>query len=249
MTKSKKIILALIVILIIGIVSLYFLVWRPSNSDYSSASETAAYVEKTYKAVVVETSSLMYPYQISAATPLRLQVLAKSYSAAVATLNESAAINRDMVVKSNYESLRQQLLDHSTSITNLTNAIELYIAVTESCTTFTNSLSVKDADYTEPLSQCRSAIDKASKAEHEQFNKQFLTKYLEYTTKYIDALEDLMESSNDGDFDAAGQRADAAYDELSKLSDTELKFESPNIITAIKDLSTVLNTQKSAFLR
>lgn len=248
--KSKKFLIPLILAVVFIAILSYFLMWRPSDNDYQAASGLATYTEKTHRVLTVELSTIEYPGRINASTPIKLQVLANAYKNAVDALNQNGAINRDPAVQSTYGKNKQALVEHSQSMVKLASSVKLYTDILDKCKQFTDSITnTKSATYDSLLDDCHSALSAGASSGHKTFNDLFFTEYREQTTKYIDSLDKLMNALDNETYKNAKSSVDESYQALRKLGEVELKFESPNVIGITKDLNTILDSQKKAFLR
>lgn len=248
--KSKKIFIPLGALIIFIAVLSYFSMWRPSDSDYDTASQLLKAADGTSKAVTVELATIKYPGDITAATPLKLGVLANISTKSLEALDTSAPFTRDFSLRATYEMHRSKITEHKLAIAQIASSIQKYTNALGACRAFTDKFTKQtESTYSDLLSRCQSALDEAKKSEYKQFNDQFLNKYLQLTSEYIKAIDSRVLAQDEATFMSAHEKITNLSQEIGDLGAIELDFKLSNISSPLKDLTSKVENQKKALLR
>lgn len=241
---------ALLVCFLLILAGVYLFVWRPADSDYQSASQYVKSLENSHKTLVIEVSSLDYPGKINTNTPLKMQALLDTFNKSVEDLANSPVSNRDFTVKANYERYGDQFVEYKELTSQLVTSIELYVATLDTCREFTDIFDGSNFDsYSKLLEECRAAIEKGKTSKHEPFNDQFLNKYLEQTSKYIEAVDVMTTATNSETAISANKTMSEAYGKILDLGANKLDFKLPDLMSELESLKETLDSQKNAFWR
>lgn len=93
------------------------------------------------------------------------------------------------------------------------------------------------------------AIEKGKTSKHEPFNDQFLNKYLEQTSKYIEAVDVMTTATNSETAISANKTMSEAYGKILDLGANKLDFKLPDLMSELESLKETLDSQKNAFWR
>lgn len=248
--SKKKIIGLIVIVLAVALVLAYFFSWRPSNSDYDTASKLVKAVDSSSKTFTVELAAVQSPGDITLATPLKLTVLANTLAKTVEALDSSAPFTRDFALKAAYDKHRSLIDEYKQSATKLADSIKKYTSALSACRAYTDGLVKEASDtYANLLSKCHSALNEARKSESKPLNDAFLNKYTQATSEYITAIDDGVNASDESGVIASQEKINTLSQEISALGEVALDFELPNITASLDELAKRIESQKGTFLR
>ncbi len=249
-SKPTLVAVALVFLLIAAALT-YFLAWRPSDNDYSTASQKITTLSDSGKAFDKQFSYISKAGLINETTGIKLQIIANIYKRSLDELEKSPSVGRDFSIRSTYDRHKAILKEYEQSAGNLATSLKLYITVLVNCRQYTEAIkkSSGDSAYKDALKKCRDAIDKAKASDNKTFNDQFLTEYLTETEKYIAVVDQSHGATDIATLMADSDKANEIYKKIAALGDKELYFQLPNITNALKDLSLAIDSQKKSFWR
>lgn len=235
--NRTKIVLFFVIVGAIISALVYFFAWRPTDTDLVNASNQLKSLTASTKSLTVEIASIQTPALISAATPLKLEVLVENYKASLVAFKENITSSRDPRVSSIFNRHVTKFEQFELSSTQLLASVKQYLSVANTCKVYVDAIT-KDpsSQHADQLAACRTSLSKADNSPHEAFKSQFFTAYLNASSAYVSALD----------------RKESTTEHLAKISNLmtqKFSLDTTSPVLPLRELSDSVTSQSKAFFR
>jgi len=246
---SRIIIIGSMTALALAIVSLYYFVWRLSNSDYQAAITQVNSLKSSSDILTTKLSKIQSPGNIDDTVATDIQNAVNIYQKSAQDLDKSPVVSRDLRAKADYGTLKSTISTYGQSSMDLSTSIKLYVAILDSCTQVAEKLNQEDTDaFSTIYANCLDALDKGKASPSKSFNDQFFTQYRDETSIYIQSIVKFR-TTDKAAYNTAKLVADKALEKITRLGSVKIDYSLSPPTDALGQLSTTLSSQKDTFLR
>lgn len=239
-SKSKKLLVVLVAFVVLLAVPLsYFLVWRPSDTDYQSAIDDTATLSKDGP-IIAEGLANTPPYFASQANEASFLTAVDSYQKTLIKLENSPVAQRGSNAKAELEKDKAVLDSFGKSVKNASLAIDVYYKMSESCGVVrfvTPSLTEKQ------VTQCDNAFKLLKTLPDSTFKSKFLQ-------PYADGVQGMMTTLSKADKNNDEQLSKLRADMQKLYENIRIDYEiSASPKSALDKISSILKSEKSELFR
>jgi hypothetical protein len=254
---AKPLLLTILVVLILAVVLpfVYFLSWRPADNNIQDALSSVSTLQKSVLSTMPSAFAVLSkPGTIGVLTAPEFNHSVGLYTAALASLQNSSAIQRSVSAGSVYSTYESSLAQYGKSLTSLAASITTYGKIQVACDTMVSGLkgAHSKSDFDKLSAGCSSALSNAGASPNKAFNGQFFTNYVEKAKALVAATGQHFAASNSSEVSAAQKALSSANAAMLKATATSITinygFTAPPA-AAFTQLTKALNSEKSAIIR
>lgn len=250
-TRHKVTIVIIAVILVLSVLaSLYFLAWRPKDSDYQSALSSVKNIITAQSNIQTELDIAKYPGNLKSKNLTDLKSYLNDYTTAANELAKSTIITSDSAVKNTYQASIGNLDTYKQSVTDISTSLEQYMTTLYSCSGLYLKLDSLQttAAFNSAARDCLDSVnnlDPPSKA----FNDQFFTDYRTNVKSLVTAYGQKIAASTSKPAQASAQSSIDAATKALAVEKPAIDYKLVNLSKDLYSLYTTISTQQSKAFR
>lgn len=244
MNRSKKIIVAVSVAILLIIISILY--FRTPNSDYLAVQESLKAMETTKTGFIQGAATIKKASNINDGLITAMSNLSGQYSANLFALTNSSVIATDTKIDAVFEKNKDTLKNYETEAKSLINSLTSYYDVTRVCSELDDKISQLSTlnEFNDAAKACNTAISDAKSASYTEFNQIFLTEYLAEMTAYISEYQKVFASADKKMQNISLEPIYDINERITKLNERELDLKfSQNPTAALQELLASINNQ------
>lgn len=251
--KATAVIASTITLLVIGLVVLYFIWWRPSSDDFTKATTDIDTLQAASSSVAPTLESIESSSDITADVVARLTSASDAFNKSYKSLSESKATLRDARVSEAYTSVRSSIDTYASSLTKLSDSVSALREMLDTCDELWGKLETiaNKSDYDSASKDCVAAIDATENAPDVEFNSSVISPYRSGFNTFVTASGQYFESVDNGSSTtAANAQLRQAGETVASAAQQKFEYSfTPEEAPSLGTLASVIKEQQSAFLR
>jgi hypothetical protein len=251
--SRQRLIIIGAIVLIIGLIVLYFLTLRTPDSTYDSAQKAVASLQNDSKTIATIASTDTTAAVFSETNVKKIQTAATDYQKALTSLGASPAVSRDSNVRSSYNQYKSTLTKYSQAAMNLAVSATLYRQTAATCGQLITAAGAIPTQtmFDTAARDCKALLIIDASSSNSTFKDKLLSPYSTNTSTLLTAVRDYIGAKATGKVTPAVETAvTSATKSLASLANQKQDYSlSPNSTAALSSLSSVISSQKSALIR
>lgn len=241
------------IVLIIGLVVLYFLTLRTPDNTYDSAQKAVVSLQNDNKTIEAIAGTNSTAVVFSDANVKKIQTAATDYQKALAALGASPAVSRDSNIRSSYNQYKSTLTKYGQAAMNLAVSATLYRQTATTCGQLITAAGAIPTQtvFDSAARDCKALLIIDASSSSSTFKDKLLSPYSTSTSTLLTAIRDYIGAKATGKVTSAVETAvTSATKSLASLANQKQDYSlAPNATAALSSLSSVVSSQKSALIR